>query len=123
MNLHEDSFEFTPAETSAGGTLLYIAYHLLYKCRNDLNIYKKNETEYLFIKIVNPKKSNIAVVVGLIYRHPAIDLSVFTSNYLSKRLEKISKEQKSIFLPGDFNINPFNNNEDNKTNDFLKSLA
>ena len=121
MNLHEDSFEFTPAETSAGGTLLYTAYHLLYKCRNDLNIYKKNETEYLFIKIVNPRKSNIAVVVGLIYRHPAIDLSVFTSNYLSKRLEKISKEQKSyleILI-----LTPFNNNEDNKTNDFLKSLA
>ena len=35
------SFEFTPTETSAGGTLLYIANHLSYKCRNDLNIYKK----------------------------------------------------------------------------------
>ena len=35
----------------------YIANHLSYKCRNDLNIYKKNELESTFIEIVNPKKS------------------------------------------------------------------
>ena len=67
LNLNNYCFEFIPAETSAGGTLLYIANHLLYKCHNDLNIYKKNELESTFIKIVNPKKSNI--VVGVIYRH------------------------------------------------------
>ena len=39
LNLNNYSFEFTPTETSAGGTLLYIANHLSYKCRNDLNIY------------------------------------------------------------------------------------
>ena len=57
MNLNNYSFEFTPTETSAGGTLLYIANHLSYKCHNDLNIYKKNELESTFIEIVNPKKS------------------------------------------------------------------
>ena len=41
LNLNNYSFEFTTTETSAGGTLLYIANHLSYKCRNDLNIYKK----------------------------------------------------------------------------------
>ena len=56
LNLNNYSFEFTPAETSAGGTLLYIANHLSYKCRNDLNIYKKNELESTFIEIVNPRK-------------------------------------------------------------------
>ena len=39
LNLNDYSFEFTPTETSAGVTLLYIANHLSYKCRNDLNIY------------------------------------------------------------------------------------
>ena len=39
LNLNNYSFEFTPTETCAGGTLLYIANHLSYKCRNDLNIY------------------------------------------------------------------------------------
>ena len=41
LNFNNYSFEFTPTETSAGGTLLYIANHLSYKCHNDLNIYKK----------------------------------------------------------------------------------
>ena len=41
LNLNNYSFEFTPTETSAGGTLLCIASHLSYKCENDLNIYKK----------------------------------------------------------------------------------
>ena len=121
LNLNNYSFEFTPTETSVGGTLLYIANHLSYKCRNDLNIYKKNELESTFIEIVNPKKSNI--IVGVIYRHPSMDLTDFNCNYLNKLLENISKEQKSIFLLGDFNVNLLNYNEHNQTNEFLDSLA
>ena len=35
------SYEFTPTESSADGTVLYIANHLSYKPCPDLNIYKK----------------------------------------------------------------------------------
>ena len=114
LNLNNYSFEFTPTETSAGGTLLYIANHLSHKCRNDLNIYKKNELESTFIEIVNPKKSNI--IVGVIYRHPSMDLTDFNCNYLNKLLENISKEQKSVFLLRDFNVNLLNYNEQNQAN-------
>ena len=41
LKLNNYYYEFTPTETFAGVTLLYIANHLSYKCRNDLNIYKK----------------------------------------------------------------------------------
>ena len=95
LNLNNYSFEFTPTETSAGGTLLYIANHLSYKCHNDLNIYKKNELESTFIEIVNLRKSNI-IIVGVMYRHPSMDLTEFNCNCLNKLLENISKEQKSI---------------------------
>ena len=121
LNLNNYSFEFTPTETSAGGTLLYIAHHLSYKCCNDLNIYKKNELESTFIEIVNSRKSNI--IVGVIYRHPSMDLANFNCNYLNKLLENVSKEQKSIFLLGHFNVNLLNYNEHNQTNEFLDSLA
>ena len=73
------SFEFTPTGTCAGSNLLYIANHLSYKCRNNLNIYKKNELES-FIGIFNPKKSDI--IVRVIYRHPSMDLTDFNYNYL-----------------------------------------
>ena len=56
LNLNNYSYEFTPTETTAGGTLLYIANHLSSKCCNDLNIYKMNELESTFIEIVNPIK-------------------------------------------------------------------
>ena len=89
FNLNNYSFEFTPTKTSAGGALLYSTNHLSYKCRHDLNIYKKNELGSTFIEIVNPKKSNI--IVGVIYRHPSMDLTDFNCNYLNKLLENISK--------------------------------
>ena len=52
-----------------------------------------------------------------------MDLTDFNCNYLNKLLENISKEQKSISLLGDFNVNLLNYNEHNMTNDFLDSLA
>ena len=121
LNPNNYSFEFTPTDNSAGGTLLYIANHLSYKCRIDLNIYKKHELESTFIEIVNPRKYNI--IVGVIDRHPSMDLTDFNCNYLNKLLQNISKEQKSVFLLGDFNVNLLNYNEHNQTNEFLDSLA
>ena len=52
-----------------------------------------------------------------------MDLTDFNCNYLNKLLENNSKEQKSIFLLGDFNINLLNYDEHNQTNEFLDSLA
>ena len=121
LNLNNYSFGFTLTESSAGGTLLYIANHLSYKCRNDRNIYKKSELESTFIEILNPKKSNI--IVGIIYRHPSMDLTDFNCNYLNKLLENISKKQKSAFLLGDVNVNLLNCNEHNQTNELLDSLV
>ena len=77
--------------------------------------------ESTFIEIVNRRKSN--VIAGVIYRHPSMDLADFNCNYLNKLLENTSKEQKSIFLLGDFNVKLLNYNDYNKTNEFLDSLA
>ena len=48
LSLNNYSLEFTPTESSAGGTLLYTGNHLSQKPRNDLNIYKKSELEIYF---------------------------------------------------------------------------
>ena len=55
---------------------------------------KRIELESTFIEIVNPRKSNI--IVGVIYRHPSMDLTDFNCNYLNKLLENISKN-KNLF--------------------------
>ena len=48
-----------------------------------------------------------------------MDLTEFNRNYLNKLLENISKDQKSIFLFRDFNVNLLNYNEHNPINQFL----
>ena len=99
--------------------LLYIASHLSYKPRHDLNIYKANQLESTFVKIISypplpPKKSNI--VTGCLYKHPNMDVTDFKNNYLSQIFGIVSKERKQVFLLGDFNNHQ-------PTNDFLDSLA
>ena len=89
-------FEHNPAESSAGGTFLYIANRLLYKICNDLKIYKKFELECIFIEIINPRKSNI--IVGVVYKHPKMDVTDFSNNFLNNLLRKINQEQKKCLF-------------------------
>ena len=121
IELPNYSIEYTPTESHAGGTLLYINNNLAYKPRNDLNIYKSCELESTFIEIINPKRTNI--IVGCIYRHPSMDLNEFNSNYLNELLNTVSKENKSIFLLGDFNVDLLKYEIHSSTNEFLDSLA
>ena len=76
--------------------------------------------QLLKLKFSRQKKSNI--IVAVIYRHPSMDLTYFNCSYLNKLLENTSKEQKSAFLLGDFNINLLIYNEHNSTSGFLESL-
>ena len=80
----------------------YIANHLSYKLCDDLNIYKKSELESTYVEIISQKTSN--VIVGMIYRYLYMNITDFNKNilitYLNGLLDKISKEDKNIFLLG-----------------------
>ena len=52
--------------------------------------------------MINSKKSNN--VVGYVYKHPNMYVLDFNS-LINQLLDNISKEQKQIFLLGNFNIN------------------
>ena len=52
-----------------------------------------------------------------------MDLTDFNCSYSNKLLQNISKEQKFVFLLGDFNVNLLNYCEHNQTNEFLDSLV
>ena len=103
MNIPNYSYEFCPTEANPGGTLIYIRNHLSCKTRNDLKIYKSFELESTFIEICNPEKININT--GYIYKHPNTYINEFNGDYLNDLLDKLSKENKTIFLLGDFSIN------------------
>ena len=55
----------TPTESEKGGTILYIADHLNYKIRKDIDslMYKSNELESVCIEIINPNKKIFYVAV------------------------------------------------------------
>ena len=52
-----------------------------------------------------------------------MDLNDFNTDYLNNLLDKVSKEQKFVFLIADFNVSLLNYNNHNPTNEFLDSLA
>ena len=68
LNINSYSFESTPTQISTGGTLLYIANHLSYKCRNDLNIRKMN-WNLLLLKL-STQKSQILLWESFTDIHP-----------------------------------------------------
>ena len=94
-----------PTESLADGTLLCITNHLSYKPCFDLNIYKSNELESTFTEILNAKESNIIIIC--IYKYPLMDFNDLNTNYLNNHLDKVSNEQKFVFLLSEFNINLF----------------
>ena len=77
--------------------------------------------ESTFIEIINPKKSNI--IIGCIYRPPNMDLNDFNNYYLNPLLAKLSKERKTVFLLGDYNVDLSKYEQHSPTNDFLDSFA
>ena len=52
-----------------------------------------------------------------------MDLNEFNGNHLNTLLDKISKENKSVFLLGNFNVDLWKYNKHALTNEFLDSLS
>ena len=89
-----------------------------YKIQQDLTI-DYPLIENLFIEIesgsLNVCKN---VIVGLIYRVPDSDVEVF-DNEFTDILEKINKENKAIYITGDYDIGILKHEEHNETQKFL----
>ena len=60
-------------------------------------------------------------MVGCIYKHPRMSTEGFNNQYMSHILEKISFENKGVYLLGDFNINLLNYETDRLTGEFLNT--
>ena len=92
----------TPSNTRKGGTTLFISSKYNSIERHDFKVIN-DHFESVWMEIKNEKGKN--VVCGSIYRHPHDNAEQFESflNYLEKTLLKLSKENKEIFICGDFN--------------------
>ena len=59
--LENYAIEQTPTESNARGALLYINRKHSCKFQKDLKLCKPHKTEYVFVEVIMPKRSNIIV--------------------------------------------------------------
>ena len=76
--------------------------------------------ESLFIEIEKSGSKNI--VVGVMYRPPDQDVKGF-NEFIDSLLVHVTKNQKLVYLMGDFNINLLNEDTHCRTNDFVNILT
>ena len=92
---------------NSGGLAIYFNNNLNVKLRQDLN--RKFEfIETLFIEIEIKRKN---VICGVVYRRPNSSKSQFI-NEIDSILTLLDKENKYVYLMGDFNINLLDSNDD-----------
>ena len=91
---------FTSSYLEKGGVAIYAKDKLNSLEHADLNI-KNIDFESTWIEIENKNSKNI--ICSCIYRHPHHDLSEFLQ-YFEKCLKIIAKENKEVYICGDFNI-------------------
>ena len=76
----------------------------------------------MHMRVNSPRKANI--VIGCIYKHSGINFNEFHEFDQTNLFDKISKKQnKVLFLHGDFNINLLNDEQDTSENKLFDSLS
>ena len=109
----------TPTEASKGGVLIYAKEGISIEPREDLLIYKEKELESCFVEVRNEKHKNS--IIGVVYRHPCMDQSIFLENYFQPLNDILQTENKNLFITGDFNFDLLNL-EHTETSQFFESM-
>ena len=102
-------------DRSGGGVGLFIRDHLDFKERADLGI-QGDSAETFFVEINRTNEKNM--VIGVVYRPPDCRLGDFVSE-LDSLLSRLCKENKTVYLLGDWNVNLMNHSRHTKTSEFL----
>ena len=111
-------FHFTPSQSSAGGVGIYVKTDLTANKRDDLSI-SNVDFESVWIEIENSKSKNI--LCCCVYRHPSSAITKF-NDHLEETLHKVEKENKLVFIMGDFNIDLLIYEKDTPTNEFINMM-
>ena len=91
-----------PTKATKGGVLMYVKNGINFVPRSDLDIEKDKKLESCFIEILNANQQNS--IVGVVYRHPTMDQNEFLGDYFDTLTHRLSKENKPIYIAGDWNF-------------------
>ena len=99
----------TATKSAKGGTVLYVNKDFKATQRFDL----KKQTDLMEAVWIEIKNKNKNIVCGCVYRHPRelkSDYSEF-NKYMDSTLDILTKENKEVYICGDFNIDLLTMNE------------
>ena len=78
-------------------------------------------TNFIWIEIRNKKSKNI--IIGCIYRHPHYHNAVEFIDYVNKSANKINKENKEVYICGDFNFDLLKYENVNHCQEFYNTMT
>ena len=99
-----ESYQFVHSDSVsiAGGVGIYIRNDLNFVINSQLSI-NNQDSEALFIEILNTDKSTKQLIVGVVYRHSGNNYSTFQAEVV-KVLQTLNHSKYSCVLLGDYNI-------------------
>ena len=110
----------TPTKSRNGGVAIFIKDTCGIAEREDCNI-MHGEFESVWIEIKQKKCKNI--VIGYLYRHPHYSNIDDFSSYVDTTLNKLNKENKQVYISGDFNIDLLKYNSIYKHQEFYNLMT
>lgn len=106
---------------TGGGVSMYVQSGLLYKRRRNLEM-SQDGTESVVLELDKQQiKLSKNVLIAVIYRPPNKDIASFNKE-LDDLLSITKKEQKFMYIMGDFNINLLNVDNHTASADFLQCM-
>ena len=113
------SYIYIGSQLARGGTPIHVNKNFNSFERNDLKI-NNEEYESVWIEINN--KGSKSIICGCLYRHPSNNSKEFLS-YLEKCLSQLTKENKEVYICGDFNFDLLNLENNHICQEFYNLLC
>ena len=111
-----------PSDACKGDVLLHVSSIHSAISRTDLGTYMDKNDESTFAEIINSNSKN--TIVGVVYKHPTLEKSIFNEIYLNELTNKLFKEKsKNVFIAVGFNFNLLNADNDNDVHKFLEIMT
>ena len=82
-------------------------------------MYKSKELESYFIETINSSGKN--TILGIVYRHPCMNPTLFNEDYLQPLTDNLAEQNKKIYITGDFNFDLLNT-EHTETFNFFETM-
>ena len=122
VDVNIDGYDFIHKETSTqnGGVALFIKSCHEFEPLNHFSFSLKNICETVFVEVKDKSKKKI--VIRCIYRHHT-PISDFSSEFLEKTLQKITKSKKTCVLLGDFNIDLIKYDSNQGVSNFYDNIS